>query len=176
VAVAHFFLVRPHAASLGTASGHHLFHPVARACDWLVVPHPLATRRCIENHMVPPLHDRACRARPRSWSAFCSCVRRFVRRGDVLCHVRSDRSAHRVVHHRYHVFLSGVRASVAKSQHLRTHVSLSTLRPQTQTGLTTRWSPTALWRCASMSILISVSSTGAQPRSQSGGSAPSPCA
>jgi hypothetical protein len=29
--------------------------------------------------------------------------------------------------------------------------------------------PTALWRCASMSILISVSSTVAQPRSQSGG-------
>jgi len=33
--------------------------------------------------------------------------------------------------------------------------------------------PTALWRCASMSILISVFSTGAQPRSRSGGSAPS---
>ena len=29
--------------------------------------------------------------------------------------------------------------------------------------------PTALWRCASMSILISVSSAVAQPRSQSGG-------
>ncbi len=29
--------------------------------------------------------------------------------------------------------------------------------------------PTALWRCASMSILITVSSTVAQPRSQSGG-------
>src|SRR5882724_6086514 len=29
--------------------------------------------------------------------------------------------------------------------------------------------PTALWRCASMSILISVFSTVAQPRSQSGG-------
>ncbi len=29
--------------------------------------------------------------------------------------------------------------------------------------------PTALWRCASISILISVSSTGAQPRSPSGG-------
>ena len=29
--------------------------------------------------------------------------------------------------------------------------------------------PTALWRCASMSILISVFSVGAQPRSQSGG-------
>jgi len=29
--------------------------------------------------------------------------------------------------------------------------------------------PTALWRCASMSILISVSSTVAQPRPQSGG-------
>ena len=29
--------------------------------------------------------------------------------------------------------------------------------------------PTALWRCASMSILIGVSSTIAQPRSQSGG-------
>ena len=33
--------------------------------------------------------------------------------------------------------------------------------------------PTALWRCASMSILISMFSVGAQPRSQSGGSAPS---
>ena len=29
--------------------------------------------------------------------------------------------------------------------------------------------PTALWRCASMSILISLFSVGAQPRSQSGG-------
>jgi len=45
-----------------------------------------------------------------------------------------------VVHHRYDVFLSGVRARVAKSQHLRTHVSLSALRPQTQTCLTNRWS------------------------------------
>jgi len=33
--------------------------------------------------------------------------------------------------------------------------------------------PTALWRCASKPILISAVSTGAQPRSQSGGSAPS---
>ena len=33
--------------------------------------------------------------------------------------------------------------------------------------------PTALWRCASTPILISVVSTGAQPRSQSGSSAPS---
>jgi hypothetical protein len=33
--------------------------------------------------------------------------------------------------------------------------------------------PTALWRCASMSILIRVVSTGAQPRRRSGGSAPS---
>ena len=31
--------------------------------------------------------------------------------------------------------------------------------------------PTALWRCASMPILISVASAGAEPRSQSGGSA-----
>jgi hypothetical protein len=33
--------------------------------------------------------------------------------------------------------------------------------------------PTALWRCASKPILISLFSTGAEPRSQSGGSAPS---
>jgi len=33
--------------------------------------------------------------------------------------------------------------------------------------------PTALWRCASMPIFISVASTGAQLRFQSGGSAPS---
>ena len=128
-AAAELRFVRPHAASLGTASRYRLFHPVAYACDWFLVAHPLATRRCIENHMVPPLHDRACPAHPRGWSAFCSCVRRLLRRGDVLNNVRSDGSVHRVVQHRYNVFLYGVQAPVTKPQPFRTYISLSTLRP-----------------------------------------------
>src|SRR5207244_8890040 len=47
----------------------------------------------------------------------------------------------------------------------RGHISLAITKNRPNQSL----QPTALWRCASMSILISVSSTVAQPRCQSGG-------
>jgi hypothetical protein len=137
-AVADLILVRHHAARLGTASRYFiLWLALAIGSWWLIRSQPDAASKTIwfRRSMIALVVLVLA-----SWSAFCSCVRRLVRRGNVLCHVRSDRSAHCVVHHRYHVFLSGVRARVAKSQHLRTHVSLSALRPQTQTCLTNRWS------------------------------------
>jgi hypothetical protein len=131
-AVADLILVRHHAARLGTASRYFiLWLALAIGSWWLIRSQPVAASKTIwfRRSMIALVVLVLA-----SWSAFCSCVRRLVRRGNVLCHVRSDRS------HRYDVFLSGVRAPVAKSQHLRTHVSLSALRPQTQTCLTNRWS------------------------------------
>jgi hypothetical protein len=67
------------------------------------------------------------------------------------------------------VSASGIRYSHVRSRARRHDHSITSLHMLTAIASNQSLRPTALSRCASMSILISVFSTGAQPRSRSGG-------